>query len=69
MEQIFGDIEERLEFQTKIIVGGVDWYHATASFVDRIYLTELLGPFKAIERLTYPSSWLAGKNFIPFGAK
>ena len=41
VEQIFSDIEERVEFEKKIIVGGVEWYHATASFVDRIYLTRI----------------------------
>lgn len=41
VEQIFADIEGRSDFQKKIIVGGVKWYHATASFVDRIYLTRI----------------------------
>ena len=47
VEQIFADIEERHEFQTKVIVGGVEWYHATARFVDRIYLTQIGKSFKS----------------------
>ena len=39
--QIFADIEKRVDFQKKIIVGGVKWYHATANYVDRIYLTRI----------------------------
>ena len=41
VEQIFADIDERIALKKKIIVGGVKWYHATASFVDRIYLTRI----------------------------
>ena len=53
VEQIFADIEDRVEFQ-KIIVGGVKWYHATASFVDRIYLTRIGKSFSSDRKVDYP---------------
>ena len=61
VEEIFSDIEERFEFQTKIIVGGVDWYHATASFVNRIYLTRIVKPFIS-DRQVDLSIILAGRK-------
>lgn len=63
VEQIFGDIEERFEFRTKIIVGGVEWYHATASYVDRIYLTQIVKKFKS-DREVDLSIILAGRKKI-----
>ena len=47
----------------KIIVGGVKWYHATASFVDRIYLTRIAKSFDS-DQVTYPSFWPTEKNFF-----
>ena len=61
VEEIFSDIEERFEFQTKIIVGGVNWYHATASFVNRIYLTRIVKPFRS-DRQVDLSIILAGRK-------
>ena len=63
VEQIFGDIEKRHKFQTKIIVGGVDWYHATASLVDRIYLTRIVKTFKS-DRKVDLSIILAGRKKV-----
>jgi dihydrofolate reductase len=51
VEQIFADIDERIALQKKIIVGGVKWYHATASFVDRIYLTRIGKSFNSDRRV------------------
>ena len=50
-EDIFADISNRFAFQTKIIVGGVEWYHATAKHVDRIYLTRIVKSFKSDRRV------------------
>ena len=61
VEEIFSDIEERFDFQTKIIVGGVDWYHATASFVNRIYLTRIDKHFRSDRRVDL-SIILAGRK-------
>ena len=63
MEQIFGVIKERLNFQTKIIVGGVEWYHATADFVDRIYLTRIDKNFES-DRKVDLSLMLDGRKKI-----
>ena len=63
VEQIFTDIKERVEFQKKIIVGGVKWYHATASFVDRIYLTRIGKCFHS-DRKVDLSIILAGRKKI-----
>ena len=63
VEQIFGDIEERLNFQTKFIVGGVEWYHATADFVDRIYLTRIDKNFES-DRKVDLSLMLDGRKKI-----
>ena len=63
VEEIFTDIEDRFDFQTKIIVGGVDWYHATASLVNRIYLTRIVKHFRSDRRVDL-SVILAGRKLV-----
>ena len=63
VDQIFADIEARFEFQKKIIVGGGAWYHATASFVDRIYLTRIGKSFSS-DRIVDLSILLADRKKI-----